>query len=160
MPKWDWKPWFRAGYNYYSGDGNPNNNQHGTFFPVLPTARIYARYPFFAESNLQDVFAQVILKPSSRLTLRSDVHSLRLAETRDLWYAGGGAGENQAFGYSGRPSSGRGDLATLVDLSADYQLYKSTAVTLYMAYANGGKPMSIFNSRDSVFGYAEVNYKF
>ena len=102
----------------------------------------------------------MILRPNTRLSLRADIHSLRLAETNDLWYSGGGAFENQTFGYSGRPSSGRGDLATLVDMSADYQLFKSTALTLYVAYANGGKPASIFKSRDSVFGYAEVNVKF
>ena len=160
MPRWDWKPWFRVGYDYYSGDGNPANNQHGTFFPVMPTHRLYSRYALFTESNLQDVFGQVILRPNARLSLRADLHSFRLAQNRDLWYAGPGAGENQVFGYSGRPSSGRGDLATLVDLSADYQLTKSTAFTLYAAYANGGRPATIFNSRDSIFGYAELNWKF
>lgn len=160
MPRWDWHPWFRAGINFYSGDGNAANNQHGSFFPVLPTARIYARYPFYAESNLQDAFAQVILKPSSRLTLRSDVHNLRLAEINDLWYAGGGAFENQNFGFSGRTSSGHGDFATVYDLSADYQFSRSTAVTLYAAYANGGHVTDIFKSHDSIFGYAELNLKF
>lgn len=160
FPKAGWKPWVRAGYNIYSGDGNPNNKEHGSFFPILPTARIYARYPFFAESNLQDLFAQVILKPSSRFTLRSDLHSLRLADSHDLWYSGGGAFQNSTFGYSGRPSSGFSDLATLVDTSADYQISKSTAVSLYLAYANGGRVTNIFTSRDSIFGYLEANYKF
>jgi len=156
-----WKPWIRLCYDRYSGDGNPNNNQHGTFIPILPTARSYARYPFFAEANLQDVFGQVILKPSSKLTLRSDLHALRLAENNDLWYSGGGAFNNSAFGYSGRPSGGKGGLATLLDLSADYQLNKTLAITLYTAYANGGGVVGAnFTKRDSGFGYAEVNYKF
>jgi len=32
------KPWLRGGYYYGSGDGNPNDNRHGTFFQILPTA--------------------------------------------------------------------------------------------------------------------------
>jgi len=161
FPSAGWKPWLRFGYHLASGDGNPNNNQHGTFFPVLPTARVYARYPFFGDTNLQDIFGQLIVKPTNRLTLRGDVHSLRLADNNDLWYSGGGAFNNSSFGYSGRPSGGKGDLATLVDLSADYQLSKSTAITLYGAYANGGGVVAnSFTSRDSIFGYAEVNFKF
>ena len=161
FPNCSWKPWFRAGYYHASGDGNPGNKQHGTFFPVLPTARVYSRYPFYGATNLDDLFGQVILKPSAKLTLRGDLHSLRLADSHDLWYSGGGAFNNSSFGYSGRPSGGKGDLATLVDLSADYQLYKNLGITLYTAYANGGGVVSTsFTSRDSIFGYAEVNWKF
>ena len=161
LPNTAWKPWLRFGYHLASGDGNPNNNQHGTFFPVLPTARVYARYPFFGDTNLQDIFGQLIVKPCTRLTMRGDVHALRLADSHDLWYSGGGAFNNSVFGYSGRPSGGRGELATLVDLSADYQISKSTTVTLYGAYANGGGAVANnFTSRDSIFGFAEVNWKF
>jgi len=161
LPKMAWKPWLRIGYDFTSGDGDPTNNRHGTFFPVLPTARIYARYPFFFTANLEDMFAQLILKPMPRLTVRTDVHGLRLAESADLWYSGGGAFNNSAFGYTGRPSGGKGDLATLFDMSADYQLNKNSSITLYGAYANGGGVIaSSFASRDSVFGYAEFNVKF
>ncbi len=45
------KPWIRGGYNYGSGDGNPNDNTHGTFFQILPTPRVYARFPFFNHSR-------------------------------------------------------------------------------------------------------------
>ena len=39
------KPWLSAGYSYGSGDGNPNDSTHGTFFQVLTTPRQYARFP-------------------------------------------------------------------------------------------------------------------
>jgi hypothetical protein len=41
------RPWFRGGYFRSSGDGDPDDNSHGTFFQMLPTARIYARTPFY-----------------------------------------------------------------------------------------------------------------
>ena len=31
------KPWLSVGYSYGSGDGNPNDSTHGTFFQVLTT---------------------------------------------------------------------------------------------------------------------------
>ena len=41
------KPWLRVGYDYGSGDKGPNDATHGTFFQVLPSPRVYARFPFF-----------------------------------------------------------------------------------------------------------------
>jgi len=32
-----WKPWFRAGVAYGSGDNDPKDGKHGTFFQILPT---------------------------------------------------------------------------------------------------------------------------
>jgi hypothetical protein len=98
-----WRPWIRGGYDYSSGDINPTDDKHGTFFQVLPTARIYARMPFFNLMNSIDAFGELILRPSNRLTLRTDVHSLRLADKHDLWYSGGGAFQPGTFGYNGRP---------------------------------------------------------
>jgi hypothetical protein len=168
LPRAALKPWFRVGYYLGSGDGNNSNTQHGTFFPILPTPRIYARDPFYNESNLQDIFFQTILRTAPRhgmtaplFTIRGDVHSLRLADSKDLWYGGGGAYNNAVFGYNGRPSNGKSSLATLVDLSVDYAPAKSTTVTAYLAYANGGNVISsIYKSRDSVFSYLELNYRY
>jgi hypothetical protein len=125
---------------------------------MLPTPRIYARFPFYSEQNLKDAWAQIILRPSARLTARLDFHKLALDRTQDLWYAGGGAfQEKPSFGYSGRPSGGFGSLATLIDLSLDYQLRKSSAITFYVAHAQGGNVVrSIFPGRDATFAYLEV----
>ncbi len=50
------KPWMRGGFTMGSGDGNPNDNRHGTFFQLLPTPRPYARFPFFNMMNTEDAF--------------------------------------------------------------------------------------------------------
>ena len=39
-------PWIRGGFDYASGDGEPTDAVHGTFFQVLPRAALYARFPF------------------------------------------------------------------------------------------------------------------
>jgi hypothetical protein len=155
------KPWFRAGFFYGSGDGNPADDRHETFFPVLPTPRIYARFPFYTTANLTDAFGQVILRPSPKLTIRSDVHALRLADRGDLWYAGGGAfQERPAFGYNGRPSNGNKGLATLVDVSADYQWRATTMLSLYLGYARGGGVIDrIYSGSTGILGYLEATRK-
>jgi hypothetical protein len=113
------RPWLRGGYDYRSGDGNPNDGTHGTFFQVLPTPRVYARFPFFNMMNTRDAFGELILRPSKALTIRTDIHSLALANRNDLWYSGGGMFQPWTFGYTGRPSGGHAGLATLFDGSAD-----------------------------------------
>src|SRR5262249_22594424 len=50
-------PWLRVGYDQSSGDDNPADGDHRTFLQMLPTARIYAQFPFFNMMNTQDLFA-------------------------------------------------------------------------------------------------------
>lgn len=133
------KPWISAGYSYGSGDGNNTDSRHGTFFQVLTTPRQYARFPFYNMMNNEDAYATLNVRPVSKLAFRSEVHSLRLASAKDLWYSGGGAFQQNTFGYTGRPSSGGGTrgLANVWDVSADYQFTRAFAATLYYGKAWG-----------------------
>jgi hypothetical protein len=42
----------------------------------------------YSTMNLRDLFAELIVKPTSRLMARADVRRVRLASAKDLWYAG------------------------------------------------------------------------
>ena len=131
------KPWIRGGYNYGSGDRNPKDGTHGTFFQILPTPRVYARFPFFNMMNIRDAFGELMLRPSKALTIRADVHALALANANDLWYSGGGAYQPWTFGYTGRPSNGYSGFANLYDGSADYTLNVHFAFGAYYGRATG-----------------------
>ncbi len=111
------KPWIRGGYTIGSGDGNPGDARHGTFFQVLPTPRPYARFPFFDMMNTEDRFGALILRPHARVTVSSEFHALRLSNANDLWYGGGGVFQPWTFGYVGRPAC----RATLAQQSVRYQ---------------------------------------
>jgi hypothetical protein len=156
------RPWFRGGYYYGSGDGNPNDGTHGTFFSILPTPRQYARFPFFNEMNNRDLFGEVMLRPTKNLTFRSDVHGLWLASAEDLWYTGGGGYQNTSFGYSGRPSNGQTGLATLYDISSDYKWKHGISLGLYFGYAIGGPVIQKIypQNSDGALGFTEINYRF
>jgi hypothetical protein len=131
------KPWISAGYSYGSGDGKPGDTHHGTFFQLLPTPRQYARFPFYNMMNNEDLYGTLNLRPISKLGLRSEVHTLRLANSHDLWYSGGGAFQPKTFGFTGRPSNGNRGLANVCDISADYQFTPWFSSTLYYGHAWG-----------------------
>jgi hypothetical protein len=155
------KPWFRGGFSYGSGDSDPNDNKHGTFFQMLPTPRWLSRFPFYNMMNNEDAFGEVILRPSKKLNIRSEIHSLRLASSNDFWYQGGGAFQPWTFGYTGRPSGGHQDFATLWDISADYQFNAHVSLGAYFGLASGGGVVRASYPGDQArFGYVELAYKF
>jgi hypothetical protein len=155
------KPWIRGGYDFGSGDNNPTDGTHGTFFQILPTPRIYARTPFFNLMNSKDAFAELVLRPR-RVTIRSDIHAVQLADPNDLWYTGGGAFQAATFGYTGRPSNGQSTLGTLYDISADVTLTPHVGVGGYFGYASGGLvTQAIYSGGNAVrMGFFELNLKF
>ena len=156
------KPWLRAGYFRSTGDGDATDTKHGTFFQMLPTPRIYASFPFFNAMNNEDAFVQLRLKPHAKLGVRADVHHLRLSNTNDLWFLGGGAFQRQTFGFIGRPGNGKQLLGTLGDVSLDWTITPMTAMTFYLAGVRGGEvPAGIYPSgRNARFTYIELTKRF
>lgn len=153
-------PWLRVGYDRSSGDGNPTDRHHRTFFQLLPTARTYAQLPFYNLMNTGDAFAQILLEPHRRVSIRCDYHWLALSDARDLWYSGGGATNNTIFGYAGAPSGGQHDLAQLVDLSASLRLLPQLTVNGYYGHAFGGDVVgATFAGRAANYGFVELSYR-
>jgi hypothetical protein len=152
------KPWFRGGYTYGSGDSNPNDRTHGTFFQILPTPRPYARFPFFNMMNTEDAFGSFIQRPHPKVTISSEFHSLRLTNPNDLWYAGGGAFQPWTFGYTGRATSGRRSLGNLYDTSVEYRANKFMTLTAYLGYTQGLAVMKYIYpaGKDGQFGFLEA----
>lgn len=155
-------PWLRGGFDYGSGDGDPNDQTHGTFFQVLPTPRVYARVPFFNMMNTEDAFGELLIRPSKTVTGRADIHSLRLTSASDLWYQGGGAFQPSTFGYAGRSSNGHKSLATLYDASAEVTIDAHVAVTVYYGCAaRRDVTKAIYpGASGGRFGYGELMVRF
>lgn len=150
------RPWLRAGYWRGSGDSDPADDQHETFFQVLPTVRAFARFPIYNLMNTEDLFGSFELR-GAKVSLRADMRALRLAEERDLWYLGSGAFEKETFGYAGRPSGGRNAVATLTDLSLEYRPNTRVTLTAYSAWARGRGVVanSYASDRSARFFYLE-----
>ena len=155
-------PWLRAGYFRGRGDDSPGDDSHQTFFQVIPTPRPFARVPFYNLMNVRDVFAQILLRPSARWTLRADAHALRLAEPNDLWYSGGGAFDDESFGFVGRPCGGARSLAGLFDVSVDYLPSTGFGTTLYLGGVRGADVIRTVYPQGSgaTFAYLELRRQF
>jgi hypothetical protein len=156
------KPWIRGGYSYTSGDGNPNDQTHGTFFQILPTPRPFARFPFFNMENNRDIMGALILRPHKNVTTSSEFHSLALANPNDLWYAGGGVFQPWTFGYTGRAAGGARSLANLYDTQVEWRINRSITATAYYGYAQGRAVMAVIypHGQNGALGYLELAYKF
>lgn len=156
------KPWLRGGYSNGSGDGNPNDNTHGTFFQILPTPRPFARFPFFDMENNRDIMGALILRPHKNVTTSSEFHALALSNPNDLWYTGGGAFQPWTFGYTGRAAGGAKSLANLYDTSVEWRINRSLTATGYYGYANGRAVLAAIypKGKNGSLGYLEMAYKF
>lgn len=150
-------PWLRAGFTSGSGDSDPNDGTHGTFFEMLPTARIYALTPLYNMMNNKDAFLEFLLQPHATVALRSDFHWLRVNSTSDFAYFGGGATSDTFFGYGGVPADGRTDLAYLLDFSVTWTPTRNVMVYGYYGHGFGqGIANTNFLTKDLNYGYIEL----
>jgi hypothetical protein len=153
-----WQPWLRGGYLYASGDRNPADNRHGTFFEMLPTVRQYAQSALYSQMNNTDLFAQVLARPRSNVNVRFDWRRVGLASSRDGWYFGSGATQQRGsiFGFAARPSFGARHLATIGEGSIDYAISPHWSVNGYLAAGRGGGVVtSSFAGHVLTFAYLE-----
>jgi hypothetical protein len=161
LPRVPGAPWLRVGYDRASGDDDPSDGEHRTFFQVLPTARSYAQFPFYNLMNDEDLFAQLLATPWSRVSVRADYHWLRLTEPRDLWYSGGGATNDHVFGFSGIPAGGHRDLAHVVEASVEVKLHERLSAYAYYGHAFGQDVVaSTFSGTSASYGYVELTFKY
>lgn len=153
-----WQPWLRGGYLYTSGDGDPSDSRHGTFFEMLPTVRRYAQTALYSQMNNTDLFAQLFVTPRPRVNVRLDLHRVGLASAQDAWYYGSGATQEHGtiFGFVTRPSFGATHLATIGDGSVDYAIAPHWSVNGYLAVGRaGGVVKPAFAGHTLTFAYIE-----
>lgn len=156
------RPWLRGGYTYGSGDKDPSDNRHETFFQLLPTPRPYARFPFYNMMNTEDRYGILLLRPSAKVTISSEFHSIRLSNANDLWYSGGGLFQPWTFGYAGRSTSGRRSLGNLYDTSLEVRPTRRLTLTGYFGFTRGLAAMEQIYPRgkNGSFAYLEIFQRF
>lgn len=155
------RPWMRFGINSASGDPDPDDDLHQTFFQLLPTAWLYAQFPFYNMMNNQDVFVQWLLDPHPMVTVRTDLHWLRVNSGQDLAYFGGGATKNDFFGYGGVPAKGRHELAYLAHVNVQVRPTSYFTVNAFYAHAFGqGVIDQNFTGSGANYGYIEGTLSF
>ncbi len=137
-----WQPWIRGGWFQGSGDDDPNDGDHDTFFMMIPTLRVYAMTPFYNLMNTTYAFGQLIIKPCPKVVVRTDVTRLWLTEEDDAWYQGSGMTRPDQFGYGAKTAHiGHGDdsIGTMWDISffiKDIYKYQGASLGLNLYYSH------------------------
>jgi hypothetical protein len=104
-------------------DNNPNDGVHRTFFQLIPTARTYARLPFFNLMNSNDVFFGAAA-PAARSC--PGAHRLPTGSGSPtaaiLLVLGRRRVQQHVLRLCGEPANGNRALATLADISVTVAL--------------------------------------
>jgi hypothetical protein len=99
-----WKPRFFAGYDYASGDKNPNDGTHGTFDTMYPTA--HDRFGITDQFGWQNIVAWrtgATIVPHRRWSVTAQYLDFWLASARDAAYnSSGGVILRDSTGNSGK----------------------------------------------------------
>ncbi len=156
------KPWLRLGGHHATGDDNPADGEHGTFFQLAPGTRKYQLFPYYNFQNTQGAFVQLFLAPTPRLTLRLDLAANRLTEAADRWYMGSGPTQDDGvFGYVARPTGGSRDLGQDAFLTVSYRATKHLRLELFYGRAWGSAVIAaLYGNADAGFGSLELAYTF
>lgn len=156
------KPWLRIGAHHATGDDDPADGRHGTFFQLAPGTRKYQLFPYYNFQNTQGAFVQLLLAPTSRLTLRIDFAANRLTESADRWYMGSGPTQDDGvFGYIARPTNGVRDLGQELSITAAYRLNDRLSVEAFYSRAWGSRVIeAVYDHASAGFGSLELTCKF
>lgn len=155
------QPAIRLGAHRSSGDADPTDRRHETFFQVLPTPRAYALFPFLNLQNTEELFALGTFQPRRSVTVSGSIHGYRLRQGADLWTLGGGAFDTRGFGYPGRAAIGRRDLGTAVTASVAWRRSPRLQFELFGARASGGavQAQTYGAVRPATFVYLETTIR-
>lgn len=151
-------PWARTGVNMASGDNNPGDDVHGTFFNTLPSNFFYyGMANQLAFQNLVNWFAQFRLNPAPNLDVQVYVHRFWLANDADARYFGPGAFNRRQLGFGNSPSNGSRDVGTEVDVVVTYRIGSQWSLFLGYAYLKGG---DVFAGKDTHWASGQIAFRY
>ena len=159
-------PGIRVGIAQASG-GDRAADTHGTFFNLLPTNhKFYGSIDFSAFSNLQDIYLLVLLKPGAKSSARLGLHTFALDDTRDAWWGGAGAFDEERLGYLiRRPAEGdtfsSDSLGYEFDAQFNYSFKLGFGLGAGLAFFNGGRAAEdvLVESSNGTWGWIQVTWK-
>lgn len=151
------KPWLRLGVNAATGDSNPTDSTHHTFFNLLPTNHLY--YGFadqIALQNIVDWFVQLRLAPHPMFQLNAFIHRFNLWDGADARYSGTGAFSRSNFGFTASPSRGYRAVGTEYDVVGTFPIHRS--VTLETGYSRLQGSTMLNGNLDFAYFSLELSY--
>lgn len=113
------KPRLSLGFNYGSGDDDPNDTTHGTFISLYPTNhRFYGNMDFWCWQNALNPYTALSVTPAKNFTVTLTYNLFWLATTSDFFYQANGNARTGG-GYGIQPQNGNFG-GQEIDLVASY----------------------------------------
>lgn len=121
-----WKPRLGAGFDFASGDRNPDDGQHQRFDHLYPLGHSWLGYiDITARENIVHGELSFSVKPRDNLAVRLAYHDFWLAQERDgLFNVGGALSRRDPDGGSGK------HVGREVDLTIDWRVDRHQTVLL------------------------------
>lgn len=160
-----WSPQLWVGYEYASGDPDPQNSgTRRTFNQLFPFGHYYYGFAdLVARQNINDYFLSGYVYPAKWLTVNTQFHVFRLDSNKDALYNAAGAPIRQdKTGKAGN------DVGNELDLTANLHLSKHSDVLVGYSYLWAGrfiKNTAPVGPRHDAFGanpslfYAQYSYR-
>lgn len=157
------RPWLRAGVAWASGDANPTDDRHDTFFPMLPSGDRVSSLNAYALMNVRDAWTRLLVTPHRVVDLAASAHRVRLADGADRWYQGSGATirAGNFFGYQGRNARGATSIGTVLDAQVTWRPWRWWTLRALAGRILGGDvPATLFARPRLTTGWVESTLRF
>jgi hypothetical protein len=155
-------PRLGAEFDYSSGDSNSKDGTHGTFDNLFPTNhKFYGSMDLVSLQNIQDLGANITLKPTSRMSVAFMGNALWLADTHDSFYNVTGAA--RATGGYGIAPKNDAFVGTELTAVAGYAVTRFAQVEAGYAHFFTGTYVNQTlksNHRDADWVYVQTTIKF
>lgn len=157
------EPRIGVGYDYASGDSNPNDSHQETFEPLFGTNhRFYGVMDLVGLRNLSSPSLSLSAKPCAKLTLTADYLLYWLADGRDSFYPESGPARSQN-GYGKHPEF-NSYVGSEIDLVAKYSLTPQVDLAVgYGHFFTGGYVQystAASGTTDADWVYLQTSVKF
>lgn len=156
-----WNPQLWLGYEYASGDPDPQNSgTRRTFNQTFPFGHYYFGFAdIVGRQNINDYFAQGVVYPTKWLTLTTQYHVFRLDSNKDALYGpGGNAIRQDKTGKSGNDVGNELDVMANVHMSNHSDVLVGYSYLYAGSYLKNTAPNPAGAANPSLF-YAQYSYR-
>lgn len=152
-----WSPRLGVGFDFGSGDEDPNDRIHQTANQLFPLGHAHLGYlDLFARQNVLASNVNLTAKPHEKVTTRLAWYTFWNDEVRDALYnAGGVPGRRDRLGYSGH------DVGNELDLTIGVTVDRHTSLLFgYSHFWGNNFIRSTGPSQDADLLYFQYSFKF
>ncbi len=156
VPQFPWQTRIGLGFDYASGDNDPGDRTHGTFFQHFPFGHAYLGFiDLVGRQNIIAARADLSMKPCKNVKFKLTYHTFcRASDTDALYNAGGGI-------VRGGGLAGDNSIGHELDATLAYKLNRHTSFLFGWSHLwPGGYIQNSGASKDVDLLYMQYVYKF